>query len=341
MVSDAAGDTFQLNQCPSCISASQCVPVIVSRLRSEDGSFGKLQAQNLVPLLLDAQDVLPHRGFPRMDQPSLKWIQNPTAAQAERSRSSRSLISAFENKTFRSEAFRLLKELQTIKQKDGAGDFQGAEEDVRFGSLKRSLEQARMEVSQEDDKALQLLHDIREQSNKLQEIKEQEYEAQLEEMRVSIRQLEENLSAARRRSDLYESELKESRQTSEELKRKATEYQQKIQKAKEQGKAEMEELLTKLQKTNAEQQVKIEELQEKLVKGTEPELKLHFVVAVKASTEATELLQSVRQTKERIERDLEQNQVKRLELVERRETKLKDDIQTKSQQIQQMADKIM
>lgn len=105
----------------------------------------------------------------------------------------------------------------------------------------------------------------------------QEYHAQLEEMRVSIRQLEENLSAARRRSDLYESELKESRQTSEELKRKAAEYQQKIQKvrlqscfgvtvfmtsdslglglhfvfqAKEQGKAEMEELLGKLQKVH-------------------------------------------------------------------------------------------
>ncbi|XP_065104344.1 citron Rho-interacting kinase isoform X2 [Paramisgurnus dabryanus] len=222
-------------------------------------------------------------------------------------------------------------------------------------SLKRSLEQARMEVSQEDDKALQLLHNIREQSNKLQEIKEQEYHAQLEEMRVSIRQLEENLSAARRRSDLYESELKESRQTSEELKRKAAEYQQKIQKAKEQGKAEMEELLNKLQKTNAEQQSKIEELQEKLVK------------AVKASSEATDLLQSLRQAKERLEKDLErlqtkedstdslrrrlretedgrktlENQVKRLEMVERRETKLKEDIQTKSQQIQQMADKIM
>ncbi|XP_072538066.1 citron Rho-interacting kinase isoform X2 [Salminus brasiliensis] len=222
-------------------------------------------------------------------------------------------------------------------------------------SLKRSLEQARMEVSQEDDKALQLLHDIREQSNKLQEIKEQEYHAQLEEMRVSIRQLEENLSAARRRSDLYESELKESRQTSEDLKRKAADYQQKIQKAKEQGKAEMEELLTKLQKTNEEQQAKIEELQDKLAK------------AVKASTEATELLQNVRQAKERLERDLErlqiredstdslrrrlretedgrktlENQVKRLEIVERREIKLKEDIQTKSQQIQQMADKIM
>ncbi|XP_058244604.1 citron Rho-interacting kinase isoform X4 [Hemibagrus wyckioides] len=222
-------------------------------------------------------------------------------------------------------------------------------------SLKRSLEQARMEVSQEDDKALQLLHNIREQSNKLQEIKEQEYHAQLEEMRVSIRQLEENLSAARRRSDLYESELKESRQTSEELKRKAADYQQKIQKAKEQGKAEMEDLLTKLQKTNEEQQVKIEELQDKLDK------------AVKASTEATELLQNVRQAKERLERDVArlqiredstdslrrrlretedgrktlENQVKRLEIVERRESKLKEDIQTKSQQIQQMADKIM
>ncbi|KAI1900711.1 hypothetical protein AGOR_G00052710 [Albula goreensis] len=222
-------------------------------------------------------------------------------------------------------------------------------------SLKRSLEQARMEVSQEDDKALQLLHDIREQSNKLQEIKEQEYHAQLEEMRVTIRQLEEDLSAARRRSDLYESELKESRQTSEELKRKAMDYQQRIQKAKEQGKAEVEELLSKLEKTNAEQQMKIQELQDKLAK------------AVKASTEATELLQNIRQAKERLERELErlqnkedstdslrrrlretedgrktlENQVKRLEMVERRENKLKDDIQTKSQQIQQMADKIL
>uniref|UniRef100_A0A8B9JMH5 Citron rho-interacting serine/threonine kinase b n=1 Tax=Astyanax mexicanus TaxID=7994 RepID=A0A8B9JMH5_ASTMX len=147
-------------------------------------------------------------------------------------------------------------------------------------SLKRSLEQARMEVSQEDDKALQLLHDIREQSNKLQEIKEQEYHAQLEEMRVSIRQLEENLSAARRRSDLYESELKESRQTSEDLKRKAADYQQKIQ------------------KTNEEQQTKIDELQDKLSK------------AVKASTEATELLQNVRLAKERLERDLERLQTR-------------------------------
>nr|XP_055054217.1 citron rho-interacting kinase isoform X5 [Misgurnus anguillicaudatus] len=222
-------------------------------------------------------------------------------------------------------------------------------------SLKRSLEQARVEVSQEDDKALQLLHDIREQSNKLQEIKEQEYHAQLEEMQVTIRQLEEDLSAARRRSDLYETELRESRQTSEELKRKAAEYQQRIQKAKEQGKAEVEDLLSKLEKTNAEQQLKIQELQDKLSK------------AVKASTEATELLQNIRQAKERLERELErlrsksdssdtlrrrlreteegrktlENQVKRLEMVERRENKLKDDIQTKSQQIQQMAEKIL
>ncbi|XP_074522823.1 citron Rho-interacting kinase isoform X4 [Halichoeres trimaculatus] len=222
-------------------------------------------------------------------------------------------------------------------------------------SLKRSLEEARVEVSREDDKAMQLLHDIREQSNKLQEIKEQEYHAQLEEMQVTIRQLEEDLSAARRRSDLYESELRDSRQTSEELKRKAVEYQQRIQKAKEQGKAEVEELLSKLEKTNSEQQVKIQELQDKLTK------------AVKASTEATELLQNVRQAKERLERDLErlrgktdssdtlkrrlreteegrktlENQVKRLEMVERRENKLKDDIQTKSQQIQQMAEKIL
>uniref|UniRef100_A0A667YDH1 non-specific serine/threonine protein kinase n=1 Tax=Myripristis murdjan TaxID=586833 RepID=A0A667YDH1_9TELE len=195
-------------------------------------------------------------------------------------------------------------------------------------SLKRSLEEARVEVSKEDDKAMQLLHDIREQSNKLQEIKEQEYHAQLEEMQVTIRQLEEDLSAARRRSDLYEAELRDSRQTSEDLKRKAVEYQQRIQKVS-------------FHRSSSQ--------------------------AVKASTEATELLQNVRQAKERLERELErlrgktdpsdtlkrrlreteegrktlENQVKRLEMVERRENKLKDDIQTKSQQIQQMAEKIL
>ncbi|XP_038137926.1 LOW QUALITY PROTEIN: citron Rho-interacting kinase [Cyprinodon tularosa] len=222
-------------------------------------------------------------------------------------------------------------------------------------SLKRSLEQARMEVTQEDDKALQLLHDIREQSNKLQEIKEQEYHAQLEEMRVSIRQLEEDLSAARRRSDLYEAELKESRQGNEELKRKAADYQHRIQKAKEQSKAEVEEMITKLEKASGEQQQRIQDLQEKLAKTS------------KASAEATDHLQSMKMAKERLERDLErlqnkedssdslrrrlretedgrktlENQVKRLEIVERRETKLKDELQSKSQQIQQMAEKIL
>lgn len=63
-------------------------------------------------------------------------------------------------------------------------------------------------------------------------LRPQEYHAQLEEMQVSIRQLEEDLTAARRRSDLYEAELRESRQTSEDLKRKAVEYQQRIQKVR-------------------------------------------------------------------------------------------------------------
>ncbi|NXU50428.1 CTRO kinase, partial [Turnix velox] len=223
-------------------------------------------------------------------------------------------------------------------------------------SLKRSLEQARMEVSQEDDKALQLLHDIREQSRKLQEIKEQEYQAQVEEMRLMMNQLEEDLISARRRSDLYESELRESRLAAEEFKRKATECHNKLQKVvKDQGKSESGELYCKLEKINTEQQAKIQELQEKLTK------------AVKASSEATELLQNIRQAKERAEKELEklqnredsnesmkkklleaeerrhslENQVKRLETVERRENRLKEDIQTKSQQIQQMAEKIL
>ncbi|XP_032899529.1 citron Rho-interacting kinase isoform X5 [Amblyraja radiata] len=222
-------------------------------------------------------------------------------------------------------------------------------------SLKRSLEQARVEVSQEDDKALQLLQEIQEQSQRMQEIKEQEFQAQMEEMQVTVRQLEEDLAAARRRADLYESELKDTRITADEYRRKAADSQQKLQKTRDQGKAEVGEIYSKLEKMNTEQQKKIQDLQEKLAK------------AVKASSEATDLLQNVRQAKERAERDLEklqgrenssesfrkklveseerrkslENQVKRLEMVERRENKLKEDLQTKSQQMQQMAQKML
>uniref|UniRef100_A0A4W3HT81 non-specific serine/threonine protein kinase n=1 Tax=Callorhinchus milii TaxID=7868 RepID=A0A4W3HT81_CALMI len=201
-------------------------------------------------------------------------------------------------------------------------------------SLKRSLDQARMEVSQEDDKALQLLQDIQEQSRRLQEIKEQEFQAQMEEMRVAVRQLEEDLAAARRRADLYESELRETRVTAEEYRRKATE---------DQGKAEVGEVYAKLEKGNF-----------RLI-GAFPFPCLSQ--AVKASTEATDLLQNVRQklqgrenSSESVRRKLVEaeerrksleNQVKRLEMVERRENKLKEDLQTKSQQIQQMAQKIL
>lgn len=45
-----------------------------------------------------------------------------------------------------------------------------------------------------------------------------------------MNQLEEDLISARRRSDLYESELRESRLAAEEFKRKAAECHNKLQK---------------------------------------------------------------------------------------------------------------
>ncbi|NXS55498.1 CTRO kinase, partial [Brachypteracias leptosomus] len=223
-------------------------------------------------------------------------------------------------------------------------------------SLKRSLEQARMEVSQEDDKALQLLHDIREQSRKLQEIKEQVYLLLGGAEWLSTNRRSWHILALLPGFCFMLVGCGDSQSVSEEFKRKATECHSKLQKVvKDQGKNEAGELYCKLEKINTEQQAKIQELQEKLTK------------AVKASSEATELLQNIRQAKERAEKELEklqnredsnesmkkklleaeerrhslENQVKRLETVERRENRLKEDIQTKSQQIQQMAEKIL
>ncbi|XP_031433366.1 citron rho-interacting kinase isoform X3 [Clupea harengus] len=372
-------------------SLRQVLPPFVPSLRAEDDTSNFEDQEQPPPRPLAAQRNPPPAGFQGQDLPFLGWFFSKALTTLAKSESvAAGLNSPAKTNSMEKKLHIKSKELQetqdkchkmeqeisrfqrkmtdlesVLQQKDvelKASETQRSilEQDLatyitECSSLKRSLEAARVEVSQEDDKALQLLHDIREQSSKLQEIKEQEYHAQLEEMQVTVRQLEEDLSAARRRSDLYEAELRESRLTSEELKRKAADYQQRIQKAKEQGRSDVEELLTKLEKTNAEQQAKIQELQDKLSK------------AVKASTEATELLQNIRQAKERLERELErlrsksdpsdtlrrrlreteegrktlENQVKRLEMVERRENKLKDDIQTKSQQIQQMADKIL
>uniref|UniRef100_A0A4W5NVH0 Citron Rho-interacting kinase n=1 Tax=Hucho hucho TaxID=62062 RepID=A0A4W5NVH0_9TELE len=360
----------------------QALPPFVPTLRAEDDTSNfEEPPEKPRPRRADAQRDPPRPGFQGQDLPFLGWFFSRALTALAKSESVASgLNSPAKTNSMEKKLHIKSKELQetqdkchkmeqeisrfqrkmtdlesVLHQKDvelKASETQRTilEQDLatyitECSSLKRSLEAARVEVSQEDDKALQLLHDIREQSSKLQEIKEQEYHAQLEEMQVTIRQLEEDLSAARRRSDLYESELRDSRNTSEELKRKAVDYQQRIQKL----------IFHIVFQTNAEQQVKILELQDKLSK------------AVKASTEATELLQNIRQAKERLEQELErlrgkadpsdtlrrrlreteegrktlENQVKRLEMVERRENKLKDDIQTKSQQIQQMADKIL
>lgn len=55
-----------------------------------------------------------------------------------------------------------------------------------------------------------------------------------------MNQLEEDLVSARRRSDLYESELRESRLAAEEFKRKATECQHKLMKVGHFGGGPME-----------------------------------------------------------------------------------------------------
>uniref|UniRef100_A0AAY4E515 Citron Rho-interacting kinase n=1 Tax=Denticeps clupeoides TaxID=299321 RepID=A0AAY4E515_9TELE len=297
-------------------SLRQALPPFVPTLRAEDDTSNFEEPEKPSPRPVAAQRDPPRSGFLGLDLPFLGWFFSRALTALATSESvTAGFNSPAKTNSMEKKLHLKSKELQetqdkchkmeqeisrfqrkmtdlesVLQQKDvelKASETQRSilEQDLatyitECSSLKRSLEQARVEVSQEDDKALQLLHDIREQSNKLQEIKEQEYHAQLEEMQVTIRQLEEDLSAARRRSDLYEAELRESRQTSEELKRKAAEYQQRIQKVC-------------LGLTNAEQQAKIQELQDKLSK------------AVKASTEATELLQNIRQAKERLERELE------------------------------------
>ncbi|XP_056266907.1 citron rho-interacting kinase [Pseudoliparis swirei] len=328
------------------------VPPFVPALHAEDDISNFEEPAAPRPASAAQPGALP-AGFQGQDLPFLGWFfSRALTASAKPESLSAGLSSPAKTNSMEKKLQLKSRNLQETQDKCHKMEQEISRFQRKMTDLESVLQQKDVELKASETQRTILEQDL---ATYIRRSAGREYHAQLEEMQVTVRQLEEDLSAARRRSDLYESELRDSRQTSEELKRKAVEYQQRIHKAKEQGRADVEELLSRLEQTNAEQQGKIQELQDKLAK------------AVKASTEATELLQSVRQAKERLERDLErlrgksessdtlkrrlreteegrktlENQVKRLETVERREHKLKDDIQSKAQQIQQMADKIL
>lgn len=246
------------------------------------------------------------------------------------------------------------KELKAVEVHRGTLERDLAMYITECSSLKRGLEQAQLQVSQEDDKALQLLQEIREQNIQLQEIREQEFNSQLEELRLVVKQLQEELCVAHRHAGLGDTELRKARTAADDYRRKLVDYQDRLSKTREQNKTEVAALQSEMGKINSESHRKINELQDKLTK------------AVQASAEATELLQNVRRAKDQLERDVElarekhgnrenmrrrleeseercrtlEGQLKRLAVIERRESKLKEDLHTKSQQTQQMAEKI-
>uniref|UniRef100_UPI00358F69EE citron Rho-interacting kinase isoform X2 n=1 Tax=Myxine glutinosa TaxID=7769 RepID=UPI00358F69EE len=223
--------------------------------------------------------------------------------------------------------------------------------------LKRNLEQARLEVSRDDDHALELLMDIREQNAKLQAIQQQEFQAQLEELQSSVHCLEDDLCSALCRADQAENDLRKAHAALDNSRRRLADCQEKLTKAREHTKNEVSDLQVQLGKVKADSQTKIVEMQEKLSK------------AVHASEEATELLENVRHSKEQLESQMQnvreqqgscqvillrrrleekeercqnlESHVHRLEGVKHHKAKLKDELQEKSTQMRQMVEKIM
>ncbi|XP_077995775.1 citron Rho-interacting kinase-like [Glandiceps talaboti] len=159
-------------------------------------------------------------------------------------------------------------------------------------NLKRMLELERKEHQNTDNTAVQLLTDIKENNKKAKELKEELQRNELEEYRLAIAQFEQDRFVAARRAERLESELKSQQKECNQAKSQVTELQSMLIKVKDNTKCDVAELQTKLQKMTEDSRKQVEEYKKKLEK------------ALRSSSQATDLLQHARQTKNEMEAEL-------------------------------------
>nr|XP_006815753.1 PREDICTED: citron Rho-interacting kinase-like [Saccoglossus kowalevskii] len=219
-------------------------------------------------------------------------------------------------------------------------------------NLKRMLELEKKEHHNTDNQALQLLSDIKEQSQKVKDLKDELKKSEIDDYKQVVAQLEQDRFVSARRAERLEAELKTQHKENDESKTKIADLQTKLFRMKENTKSDVVELHTKLEKITEDSNRQIEEYRRKLEK------------AMRSSTQATDLLQNVRHSKEDLELELQafrkqQNNIKDLEeklqeseeerkslagkikSADDRENKLNDTLKTKHQLTQDLSKQIL
>lgn len=161
--------------------------------------------------------------------------------------------------------------------------------DTQIKDLQRRLDLERADRNKADSATLKLLSELKEDSQRATELRDQESRENLEDLQHIVAQLENDRFVASRRAQRLEEELKSQEKLLEVSKNRINEHQARMTKMSEEAKRSMIEWQQKLDKVTKDSEERISELQQKLAKS------------LKANQEATELLENMRKSKEELQ----------------------------------------
>lgn len=168
--------------------------------------------------------------------------------------------------------------------------------DTQVKDLQRRLDLERVERNKTDSATLKLLSELKEDSQKANELRDQESRENLEDLQQIVAQLENDRFIASRRAQRLEEELKSQEKLLEVSKNRINDHQARMTKMNEEAKRSMTEWQEKLDKVTKDSEERISELQQKLAKS------------LQSNQEATELLENARKSKEELQTELEKLQ---------------------------------
>ncbi|XP_063966882.1 citron rho-interacting kinase-like isoform X2 [Lytechinus pictus] len=247
--------------------------------------------------------------------------------------------------------------LKTALSEKNAVERKLAESVADLAKLRRTLEHERTEQKDMDSKAVRLMGEIQQISKKEQQLKDEEWRAEVEKYKQAFSQMETDHQVAIKRAQKLEVELRQKTQECEDSKAQIHNVKSKLSKSCEGSRNEVEELQAQLEKLSRSSKIQLDELRLKLREASEAEERANRTAdrLRKEKTEMREIVQEqcqgsvqeMRATVMDLQQQLQESQddqrslENRLRMVQDREKRLKEQVESKHGLTQDLANQIV
>eukprot|EP00057_Strongylocentrotus_purpuratus_P017283 XP_011671757.1 PREDICTED: citron Rho-interacting kinase [Strongylocentrotus purpuratus] len=247
--------------------------------------------------------------------------------------------------------------LKTIQPEKNAVERKLAESVADLTKLRRTLEQERNEQKDMDSKAVRLMGEIRQTSKKEQQLRDEEWRAEVEDYKQAFSQMETDRQVAVKRAQKLEAELRQKTQECEDFKAQVHNVKSKLTKSCEGSRSEVEELQSQLEKLSRSSKVQLDELRVKLREASEAEertsrtaerlrkekTEMREIVQEQCQGSVQEMRASVMDLQQQLQesQDDQRSLENRLRMVQEREKRLKEQVESKHGLTQDLANQVV